>query len=211
MYLAGHLLSSIALAKTIHKPLRTKFFALSIAMMAVNLVDTDHLIYYFRDSGVGDSFQLHPLHQLWSFVGLIICLLALLLKPYRNLIFGFFLALVLHYGLDALANLFAYHLEMILGFELLIFAVLILLFRRDPRRLRYDLFFVGLWIFCNATLGFETRILHWEPHLTRGIYLTSVILNILAIGVFWILFAAEDVQALSLRKSVKPKNSRKKQ
>ncbi|MDR1951620.1 MAG: hypothetical protein LBP96_05265, partial [Bacteroidales bacterium] len=129
MYLAGHLLASVALAKITHKPLGVRFFPLAIAAMAVNLIDADHLIYYYRDTGVGNSFLLHPLHQTWAFLGLAVCLLALVLKPWQNLIFGIFFALLLHYGLDALSNLATYDLKIILGFEMLCFAMLFFLFR----------------------------------------------------------------------------------
>jgi hypothetical protein len=188
MYISGHILSSLILSKVAHKPLKVGFFPLAMAAMAVNLIDADHLIYYYRDAGSGSSFLLHPLHQLWAFIGLITCLLALILKPYQNLIFGILFALMLHYGLDALSNVFAYDLTIILGFEALCLAVLAILFRKDEQQLKFMLFFVGLWLFCNAVLGFETEVLHWQPHLTRGIYLTSVILNLLVLGVFWVLF-----------------------
>jgi hypothetical protein len=188
MYLAGHLLASIALAKIAHKPLKVGFLPLAIAAMAVNLIDADHLIYYYRDAGVGNSFLLHPLHQAWAFVGFAVCLLALVLKPWQNLIFGILFALILHYGLDVFANLITYNLELIFGFETLCIAVLIVLFRKDEQRLKYCMFFVGLWLFCNAVFGFETFVLHWQPNETRGIYLTAIILNSLFVGIFWILF-----------------------
>ncbi len=192
MYLSGHLLSSIALAKIIHKPLGVAFFPLAIAAMAVNLIDADHLIYYYRDTGVGNSFLLHPLHEFWAFVGLITCLVALILKPYQNLIFGLFFALLLHYGLDFACNYVTYDLAAIIGFEVCCLALLMLLFRKDEQRSKYYTFFVSLWLVCNATLGFETLVLHWQPHLTRGIYLTSVILNGLFILIFWRLFAGQS-------------------
>jgi hypothetical protein len=188
MYLAGHLLASIALAKIAHKPLNVPFFPLAIVAMAVNLIDADHLVYYYRDTGIGNSFLLHPLHQGWAFLGLATCLLALVLKQWQNLIFGAFFVLMLHYGLDVLANFFEYNLNMIVGFELLCFVVLFLLFRKDKHAIKYNLFFLSLWLICNAVLGFEVFILHWQPHETRAIYLTAVILNLLFIGVFWKLF-----------------------
>jgi len=188
MYLAGHLLASIALAKVAHKPLGIKFFPLAIAAMAVNLVDADHLITYYRDTGTGNSFQLHFLHQFWAFLGLAVCLLALVLKPWQNLIFGVFLALMLHYGLDLLGNLFTYKLEAVIGFEILCFALLILLFWKDEQRLKYYLFFIGLWLVCNAVLGYQVYILHWQPHETRAVYLTATLLNLLFVGVFWKFF-----------------------
>ncbi|MDR0438299.1 MAG: hypothetical protein LBH22_08385 [Bacteroidales bacterium] len=192
MYLAGHLLASITLAKIVHKPLGLKFFPLAIAAMAVNLIDADHLIYYYRDSGIGNSFLLHPLHQAWAFLGLAVCLLALVLKTWQNLIFGIFFALMLHYGLDLLGNLVNYNLEFILGFEVLCLAVLMVLFRKDEQRLKYYIFFVSLWLVCNAVLGFQTMILHWQPNETRGIYLTSVILNVMFVAIFWILFKPKN-------------------
>ena len=192
MYLAGHLLASVAFAKIAHKPLKVGFFPLAIAAMAVNLIDADHLIYYYRDTGIGNSFLLHPLHQIWAFIGLAVCLLALVLKAWQNLIFGIFFALMLHYGLDFLANLVVYNLEIILGFEALCFIALLVLFREEEQRLKYIMFFVGLWLVCNAVLGFETFVLHWQPHETRGIYLTSVILNILFVGLFWKLFQPKN-------------------
>jgi len=185
MYLAGHILSSIVLAKVAHKPLQVGFFPLAMVAMAVNLIDADHLIYYYRDAGAGNSFLLHPLHQLWALFGLVVCLLALVFKPWQNLIFGAFFALMLHYGLDVAANWVTYNLECILGFEALCLVALMLLFRKEKQRLKYSLFFVGLWLVCNAVLGFETLVLQWQPHETRGIYLTSVILNLLTIAVFW--------------------------
>ena len=188
MYLAGHLLASIALAKIVHKPLGVKFLPLAMIAMAVNLIDADHLIYYHLDDGTANSFQLHILHQIWAFLGLAVCLLALILKPHQNFIFGILFALFLHYGLDLLGNLFTYKLEAIIGFEVLCLATLLVLFRKDEKRLKYGLFFVGLWLFCNAVLGFQTFILHWEPHLTRGIYLTAVTLNVLAVLAFWKIF-----------------------
>jgi len=191
MYLAGHLLASIALAKVAHKPLGVKFFPLAIAAIAVNLIDADHLIYYYRDTGIGNSFLLHPLHQGWAFLGLATLLLALVLKEWQNLIFGIFFALLLHYGLDALANLVVYDLKIVVGFEILCLALLIPLFWKSKQRLKYYIFFVSLWLFCNAVLGFETYILHWQPHETRGVYLTAVILNILFVGLFWKLFKSE--------------------
>ncbi|MCL2027042.1 MAG: hypothetical protein FWG79_00995 [Bacteroidales bacterium] len=192
MYLAGHLLASVALAKVTHKPLKIAFFPLAIAAMAVNLIDADHLIYYYRDSGIGNSFLLHPLHQSWAFLGLAICLLALVLKQWQNLIFGIFFALMLHFGLDVLANFFEYDLKIIVGFELFCMVLLLVLFRKDERAIKYILFFLSLWMICNAVLGFESFILHWQPHETRGIYLTSVILNLLFVGAFWILFGKDQ-------------------
>jgi hypothetical protein len=188
MYLAGHLLTSIAFAKIAHKPLKVAFFPLVIAAMAVNLIDADHLVHYYRDAGLGNSFLLHPLHQGWAFVGLATCLLALVLKQWQNLVLGIFLALMLHYGLDVLANLVVYNLKIIIGFELLCLALLFLLFRKDEQCLKYYIFFVCLYLICNAVLGFETFVLHWQPHETRGIYLTAVILNLVFIGIFWLLF-----------------------
>ncbi len=198
MYLAGHLLSSIALAKIIHKPLGVKFFNLAIAAMAVNLVDADHLIYYYRDSGIGNSFQLHPLHQFWAFIGLAGCLISLILKPYQNLIAGALIALGLHYGLDWASNLFAYKLDYVILFEAVCIGLLAALFWKDSNRLKYFLFCVGLWVICDATLGFETMFLQWQPHETRGIYLTSAILNILAIIAFWIIAPPESKQLTPL-------------
>jgi hypothetical protein len=188
MYLAGHLLASITLAKVAHKPLGVKFFPLVIAAMSVNLVDADHLIHYYRDGGTGNSFLLHPLHQTWAFLGLGVCLLALVLKQWQNLILGIFSALMLHYGLDVLANLIDYNLKIILGLEILCIALLILLFWKDEQRWKYYFFFVSLWLVYNAVLGYLFFVLHWQPHETRGIYLSSVILNLLVIVTFWVLF-----------------------
>jgi len=165
MYLAGHLLASIALAKVAHKPLGVKFFPLAVAALAVNLIDADHLIYYYRDTGIGNSFLLHPLHQAWAFIGLATCLLALVLKEWQNMIFGLFFALMLHYGLDALANLVVYDLNVVIGFEILCLALLILLFRKNEQRLKYTcfslacgwcvtLFWVSKFIFC---IGSRTK------------------------------------------------------
>ncbi|MDR2906990.1 MAG: hypothetical protein LBU91_03245 [Bacteroidales bacterium] len=209
MYLSGHLLASIALAKVIHKPLGISFFSLAIAAMAVNLIDADHLIYYYRDAGTGNSFQLHPLHQFWSFLGLIVCLLALVLKPYKNLILGILGTLMLHYGLDAVGNLVDYQLVYVLGFEVLCLVGLCVLFRKDNQFKRYVLFFGGVWLACNGVLGFESYYLYWQPHLNRGIYLTSVILNLLAIAVFWQLFVgAKHISSLQKRKKITTKNGR---
>ena len=185
MYLAGHLLASVILAKVAHKPLKVGFLPLAIVAMAVNLIDADHLIYYYRDTGVGNSFLLHPLHQAWAFMGLAVCLLALVMKQWQNLIFGAFFALMLHYGLDLLGNVFAYDLRAIVGFEVLCMATLIVLFWNDEQRLKYYAFFMGLWILCNAVFAIETFVLYWQPHETRAIYLTAVILNLLVVGAFW--------------------------
>ena len=196
MYIAGHILSSIILAKVAHKPLRVGFFPLAIAAMAVNLIDADHLVHYYRDTGVGNSFLLHPLHQTWAFMGLAVCLLALVLKSWQNLILGVLFALVLHYGLDLLSNVVAYNLAVILGFEMLCLAVLIPLFWKEVQRWKYVLFFAGIWLISNGILGYITMVLHWQPHETRGVYLTAVILNIVAVAGFWVLF----------RESAKPKD-----
>ena len=188
MYIAGHLLASIALAKVAHKPLKVAFLPLAVATMAVNLIDADHLIHYYRDTGTGNSFLLHPLHQAWAFVGLATCLLALVLKPWQNLIFGIFFGLMLHYGLDLLANVFVYDLRAIIGFEILCFALLILLFWKDKQFWKYLTFFVALWVVCNGILGYIVFILNWQPHETIGVFLTATLLNLLFVLVFWELF-----------------------
>jgi len=120
-------------------------------------------------------------------------LLALVLKEWQNLIFGTFFALMLHYGLDVLANLVVYDLSVIVGFELLCLVLLIPLFWKDVQCLKYYIFFGGLWLFSNAILGFITFVLHWQPHESRGVYLTAVILNLVFVGVFWKLFSCRDV------------------
>ncbi|MCL2416964.1 MAG: hypothetical protein FWD02_03410 [Bacteroidales bacterium] len=192
MYVAGHLLASIAFAKVAHKPLGVKFFPLAIAAMAVNLIDADHLIHYYLDDGTESSFALHILHQSWAFLGLAICLLALVLKPWQNLIFGIFFALMLHYGLDLLANVFVYDLNAIIGFEILCLALLAVLFRKDEQRLKYYLFFAGLWVFVNSVLGFITFILGWAPDAHRGVYLTATLLTLLGTIAFWKIFGKSD-------------------
>ncbi|MCL2414353.1 MAG: hypothetical protein FWC94_03775 [Bacteroidales bacterium] len=195
MYVAGHLLASIAFAKIAHKPLGVKFFPLAVAAMAVNLIDADHLIYYYLDDGTKSSFALHFLHQSWAFLGLAVCLLALVLKPWQNLIFGIFFALMLHYGLDLLANVFVYDLNAVIGFEILCLALLAFLFRNDEQRLKYYLFFVGLWLFVNLVLGFITFILGWKPDAHRGVYLTATLLTLLGTLAFWKLFKPKHEQS----------------
>jgi len=195
MYVAGHLLASIAFAKITHKPLGVKFFPLAVAAMAVNLIDADHLIHYYLDDGTKSSFALHFLHQSWAFLGLAVCLLALVLKPWQNLIFGIFFALMLHYALDLLANVFVYDLNMIIGFEILCFPLLFWVFRKDEQRWKYYLFFAGLWLFVNSVLGFITFILGWEPNAHRGVYLTATLLTLLVTVAFWKLFKPKHGQS----------------
>jgi hypothetical protein len=81
-------------------------------------------------------------------------------------------------------------LQIIFCFEIACIVLLRILFNNE--RLGYFLFFVGLWLVCNATLSFETFVLHWQANETRGIYLTSVILNLLFVGMFWKLFKPKN-------------------
>ena len=197
MYVAGHLLASIAFAKIAHKPLGVKFFPLAIAAMAVNLIDADHLLRYYLDDGTASSFALHPLHQFWAFLGLTVCMLALIFKPWQRLIFGIFFALMLHYALDLLANVFVYDLNKIIGFEILCLPLLFWLFRNDEHRKKYYLFFVGLFVVVNAVLGFIFFDfgLGWSPNEHRGVYLTATLLTLSGTLAFWKIFERENEQS----------------
>jgi hypothetical protein len=192
-----YILASTILAALTHKKLKINFVILAFAMMLVNLVDIDHIITYNFAIGGANPFKIFILHRFWSFLCLIVLLIALILKDWQNIIFGIGLALGLHFVLDL--AIFSLHIEQNFFYDALIQAALLILFLvitqtkliqiPIPLKIFWYLLIITIAIdFILYLIQFKINLL---PHISLTFYLTSSILTLVAALGFYFGFRKE--------------------
>jgi glucose-6-phosphate-specific signal transduction histidine kinase len=126
MYLSGHVLTSTLVSEIACKKGKFEFRVFLAIMVACNLLDADHLWGYGADDGTASSFSLYLMHRFWWVVVALPAIAAMLFRRLRPWLIPLAAGLLLHYCMDALADLSGYNLTFLMAADLVVYAVVIL-------------------------------------------------------------------------------------
>lgn len=152
MYVSGHILTSVLVAKLEAKSVNLSFGVAAAIMIATSLIDADHLFYYYLDDGTASSFDLHPLHRFWYLVVGTALVSALVFKRARPYLFAVFMGLALHFAMDYVADKAQYNLLSLAVLDIIAYIVTIILVKF--RRWSVVLFLTASLIVPYAVNGF---------------------------------------------------------
>ncbi len=127
MYVSGHILTSVLVAKLGAKSVNLGFGITAAIMIATSLIDADHLFYYYLDDGTASSFALHPLHRFWYLVVGTALVSTFVFKRARPYLIAVFMGLALHFMMDYVADRAQYDLLSLAVLDVVAYVVTLIL------------------------------------------------------------------------------------
>jgi hypothetical protein len=191
MYAAGHVLSSTLLAAAGSRRLNLPFVPLAGALIALNAVDFDHLIFFHLDNGTANSLSLHPLH-IYGGAVMFLMLAAGLLSPRRiPAVFMLAAGLGLHLAADGLAHSVGYSIPVLLALDAAMLGLVWRILRpgaegRFPSGTR--LFFTLAAVICSGAQAFVQYALNLRPPESPAAYIVSPLLMLCTAGAYYLMF-----------------------
>jgi hypothetical protein len=191
MYAAGHILTSTALAMASSKRLKLDFVKVTTVIILTNLIDLDHLKYYYLDDGTANSLTLHPLHIFSGVVFFLIFLMGLLFAKFQKWAYVIMGGLALHLASDSIAFWLNYNIS-VLG---LIDAVFLIFFTFIARKnipnipyFRFMGFLVISEIVASGIQAYLGLVLKLNPQQHVIVYVVTPSIIALTAITFWLIF-----------------------
>ena len=197
MYPAGHILTAAILSKVAAKKLDLSFVKIMPVLILTNLIDLDHLIYYYLDDGTANSLVLHPAHIYTGFIIFLLFMVSLFRPNYRSFLYLLIGAFSMHMAVDALAFWFDYNLNLLVTLDLLLFLLLFGLKNRFDTSVPAKKLFLFLFVVYFVT-GFVQYYMHFilklNPQKEVIVYIIPNCIFFLAAVFFYIFFSKQIIK-----------------
>lgn len=198
MYISEHIVSATILAAAASNRLKVKFVPLAAILIATNIIDFDHLLYYYKDDGSANSLILHPLHIYAGVAIFFFSLLGLIDKKRLNLYFCINAGIALHLAEDALAYVFKYNIPILIGIGIILLVLLFWILKKlMPSQFIKALwvFFGSVWLLGHAERAFTYFYLQVDPLTSRVFWLIPPLYTLGVAIIFWMIFSRTDLDA----------------
>ncbi len=201
MYSGGHILASGALALISSKRLDIQFVKLAPVMIATNLLDTDHLKYFYLDDGTANSLVMHPAHIYAGVLFFLIFFVGLIYKKLQYWSFAVSGAVALHLTGDAISFWLNYNI-LLLG---MIDALLLIFIAISAKRINTGLPFIPLMVFfataeilSSAVQAYLAFVLKLVPQENIIVFIVSPVIFLLTAITFWLMFKKYRVKVKTI-------------
>jgi len=191
MYCGGHILASTALAMASSKRLQIDFVKLTSLMIATNLIDFDHLRYFYLDDGTANSLVLHSLHIYSGVLFFLIFLGGLAFRKFQNWSFALSGGFALHLAGDAVAYWFDYSIIILGFFDVALLILIAIMAKKSLPGIpfwNFMAFFIAAEIISTGTQVYLSFVLKLVPEENIIVYVVSPVLFLITAVAFWMIF-----------------------
>lgn len=185
----GHILTATIYSKMAAPKLKLDFVQMMTLVILTNMIDLDHLIYYYKDDGTANSLTLHPGHIYSGAIIFILLITSLVRRQQSMILYALAGGIAMHMAADSLAFLFHYSLVSLVSMDIIMGLIFIFIRNKYDKTVpgnKLLLFLIVVTIISASTQYFMHYIMKLDPTKDIIMYIVpNIVFLLTGLSFYW--------------------------